>query len=50
MLLILVYLRLIHKTVTEKELFEQNKLKEWRYRIMDFPEDGLLKEIKGMSR
>lgn len=33
-----------------KELLEENKLKQWRYRIMDFPEDELLKEIKSLSR
>src|SRR5690554_3640553 len=36
--------------MTPKELEEQKKLKEWRYRVMDIPEDELLKENKGMSR
>lgn len=33
-----------------KEIDEYHKLQQWRYRVMDFPEDELLKEINGMSR
>lgn len=34
----------------DKETSEYFKLQQWRYRIMDFQENDLLQEIKGMSR